>query len=922
MTLPNQAAGLATVGLEFAFSSGDSGVAGMLDSIPGAVNRTQSAITEILKGQMQESSGWNAAHQAGYGELLPGIPFVPNIVFQMADMMLDMTPLGPFLNLSDIADFISSGTSIFGSLIPGIDASKIISGTLGAGIIQPLIDAISEGFGGGFGFDFGDLTDFLAGLTFGGANWDELFGGITGQTGGLDELIDLFTGGLFGNISPGRISFVPTGAIGTDSANLFANPGFDGAISMQELYGWTHDDTFGHTSVGSAMVVADGNEHTLFTNPVAVDVNQTIPMGIWVHYTGLTATAGQNALQFAVQAYEGTGAGASFISETMLAGILSPSGSSSNPGENNFIHLEATYTVPAGVDEIRGVAKVKPAATAGTVHYDDAHAQTTRLLPIPFIDGLPTQLSSIIGDIADRVLTGDFNGLLTALFGGTSVGSTILSAAIPALAKSKITGLLTDLADLTTYDNTLTETIFTALGGGDITGLNPFDAITSVLQDIPSIFVSGWGGPGNAADTWQATWDQWIGGLVGALGTGSSLADLFNIGQIVSSQSWLGSQAFDITGIQNNKGIFRGAFPTGRSNIRRENTMFAATTPVVLTTPTAALTSWEFVEQAIDVGFVAWEGFYNTGAAPTDFRVNIWKMTAAGDISCVHHSASSQLGLLTATTSTDAIYSFSDTPVHFEAGDIIGVQWHPVGNNYNIVGGTSNKNTNHPLAIPRRPSSKMNLGATVTTPGPVASASVDYNTVLIPVFEYGVSTAGVPLPHSPTNVEPRTTAGTSTFPIPDWVNTIYPVVIPAGGKAADNFTSTLGIYGDGGNAGTIGTGTWTRGVHFNAGDSVTITTVNGSTSTPAGNCVASLPGGASISRAAGTNGSGLGGSAAAVGASPGSATLPDGYVVNGGAAQEAGGGAGNPPGGGGAGGTYLAAGGNGARSTVILRLRQ
>lgn len=85
-------------------------------------------------------------------------------------------------------------------LIPGLDASKITSGTFGAGLLQPVIDAVSQGFGGGTGLGFGGLQSFLGGLSFAGISFDDLIalipgigGGLTGSTG-LGSILGDITG--------------------------------------------------------------------------------------------------------------------------------------------------------------------------------------------------------------------------------------------------------------------------------------------------------------------------------------------------------------------------------------------------------------------------------------------------------------------------------------------------------------------------------------------------------------------------------------------------------------------------------------------------------------------------------------------------------------------------------------------------------
>lgn len=100
------------------------------------------------------------------------------------------TPTLPGIGSIPLLGGLLGSGSILSSLIPGLDASKIISGTLGASILQPVIDAVSQGFGGSTGLGFGGLQTFLGGLSFGGISFDDLIAlipgigtGLTGSTG-------------------------------------------------------------------------------------------------------------------------------------------------------------------------------------------------------------------------------------------------------------------------------------------------------------------------------------------------------------------------------------------------------------------------------------------------------------------------------------------------------------------------------------------------------------------------------------------------------------------------------------------------------------------------------------------------------------------------------------------------------------------
>lgn len=148
-------------------------------SIPAKKDLDQPAAESLLKSQMQESEGWNSAHEAGYSDLTFGVPFVTNILLQVVDQVWDLTPLGflPF-HPSDLLDFIAF-IPILGSIIPGLDASKITSGNFPQEMITGLVDVI------------GELTD----------NFTTLISDVVNRTvsgiGGIFDLIGALVG--FGN---------------------------------------------------------------------------------------------------------------------------------------------------------------------------------------------------------------------------------------------------------------------------------------------------------------------------------------------------------------------------------------------------------------------------------------------------------------------------------------------------------------------------------------------------------------------------------------------------------------------------------------------------------------------------------------------------------------------------------------------------
>lgn len=215
---------------------------------------------------------------------------------------------------------------------------------------------------------------------------------------------------LYNQISSGLLGLIPVAQIGAASPNLLANPGFDTDESIADNPGWTWDGTDGHTTNGCASTTANGSLRSIVSNTIQVAQDQTMPIGAWVKYTGLTATAGQNAIRVNVVAYLGS----ALVATTMVASVLSPTGTSTSaPTDHGFVHLQGNYTVPAGVDTIVVQPQVTPAATAGTVKFDDAHASKSGLLAQNLVTNLTADLGNLFGQFTS--LYNQFKGAV----GGT-----------------------------------------------------------------------------------------------------------------------------------------------------------------------------------------------------------------------------------------------------------------------------------------------------------------------------------------------------------------------------------------------------------------------------------------------------------------------------------------------------------------------
>lgn len=191
--------------------------------------------------------------------------------------------------------------------------------------------------------------------------------------------------------------------------------------------------------------------------------------------------------------------------------------------------------------------------------------------------------------------------------------------------------------------------------------------LVSGLLDYTKL--GGYGGPGNMGATSQATWDQYISGSSNSIGTGSSLADVFNIANQIGSWAGLGRDAFDIAGLQNNKPFDTSLLPTGLGNMPLTVVGAGATPTTIDVTQTSTLLLWKMVPQNTTIGVVRWLGFGITNI--TDFRVNIWEINSASVCGVIYRS-SNVIGDLAGTMQYNA--HLLSTPLDVVAGDMIGIE--------------------------------------------------------------------------------------------------------------------------------------------------------------------------------------------------------------------------------------------------------
>lgn len=368
-------------------------------------------------------------------------------------------------------------STLLGSVIPGLDASKIISGIFGTGLI-PNLDASKI------------VSGVLGALQIPGLDASKVTSGQFAQNmvvGLPSALASMLTGSsplnafnLFNQIPTTLLGMVPYSNVGpTTATNLLSIPGFDGSGSIVTQSGtWIWLATDGHTSLGCAQATANGTLQTLLSNTIGVGQGQQMSLGAWVKYTGLTATAGQNAIRINVAAY----LGATLVTTQQVAGIASPSGST------GWVQMSGNWTVPAGVDNIVVQLVVTQNALAGTVLYDDATATKTGLMNGNWMSGISGTVAADIQSAVDQIFqasggTGTNNPLSSILgsltdFPGSNITSLLGGSVIPGLDASKIvTGVL----------GTPQVPNITLPMSSDLQGLN--DYITNTLLGVVGQFI-------------------------------------------------------------------------------------------------------------------------------------------------------------------------------------------------------------------------------------------------------------------------------------------------------------------------------------------------------------------------------------------------------------------------------------------------
>ena len=278
---------------------------------------------------------------------------------------------------------------------------------------------------------------------------------------------------LYNQVSSALLGMVPYSHIGNANPNLLASFSFDTAATIGSIPSCTWNGTSGHTSPGCAQFTASGALITLVApSPIQVTQGQQLTISGWINYTGLTATAGQNAIRINAAQYLGTTVGA----VQMVASVLSPGASS-----GGWVQITGTYTVPAGVDNILVQLQVTAAATAGTVLFDDVSATKTGLMSGNWMSGISGTVAADIQSAVDQIFQSSHGGSSTnnALTSILNSLTNIPGSSLLSLDATKITTGIMNILQIPTNQ----------LGIGNITDIQSLsDYITNALVGATSFF--------------------------------------------------------------------------------------------------------------------------------------------------------------------------------------------------------------------------------------------------------------------------------------------------------------------------------------------------------------------------------------------------------------------------------------------------
>lgn len=306
--------------------------------------------------------------------------------------------------------------------IPGLDATKIVSGLFPQSMVNGLEAALASA-----GADWAAMVQaFVAGDATGTqADFNNLVANLMGMLGSPNLLPAGTFDPLAATTNALETVWTPAGALTSwseipanlwsglspfNTQNLLPDGSFNNANFVDGAGVWTFDPTLDHTGVagsGSVKVTADGNPKELISVPVKVTAAQPVTVGTFAKWSGVTAGAG-NTMTLTVQCYNAADV---LINDAVVQSVQAPGATSTGfsghdqngaalTATSGWVHLSGTFTTPANTNYVRLSIRVEAVVSAGTVHFDDC------LLMIPLIDAALLGNMTNIPEILQESITG------------------------------------------------------------------------------------------------------------------------------------------------------------------------------------------------------------------------------------------------------------------------------------------------------------------------------------------------------------------------------------------------------------------------------------------------------------------------------------------------------------------------------------
>ena len=695
----------------------------------GVTNLPIGALTlETMQSRLQDMSG--GAMRSRSGERFPSIMGGSS----GGNPLLDYTPFGILVRIfsefnsavanADPAD-INGPEDLPGLLLNFIENLPVVGEFVG------LLEAILGTYDG----DDEVLLQIQALFRFlrpdGFIDAGKLFGDLP------QEMIDRLRGFLQFILDPSWLANLVPGQIGSGwSNNLLTNPGFDGSVSLDSDDGWEHDATvFQGDSKGSARLTADGARHSLSNKVIQGAAGQTLRVGGWVKWSGVTAAAGR-AFAVEIRPFDANGVEGAPI---VVGAINSPTAS------GGWQEIVADVSWPTGAAWIRTRIVVEASVTAGTVWWSSLQTRKGGFMPQDRIKDLPDNLASLFGNFfgLGNALNGFLRGNGAPTTGGE--GDNLLEWVREALGQ------------FTGRTNTTSTTADKAQGVGS-NALTNTVSIQAQVQDLVTVQDAGW----TARPLWasmdytaDATFPLYLmqrntshshsfsGSLSGSTGSAGGSVSI----------SISGTTSTESAGGSSHSHSFSGS---DSENIAHTHSLSGGTVSGSNSSTSAEYGAYTFTSSQAYVGFIrcgsvqekrlfSFRGYYT--AAVGDLRLDIYRLDKATGTMTLLHTSSNLAGALTTSSQwIQYVIPAGTAGINVQPGDILGVQFRIGSGTMALQGIDSLLTDNPPGFLPRRVG--MLRSGTITAPATMAESVWSAGAGFVPYVECGIDTGQASAPLS------------------------------------------------------------------------------------------------------------------------------------------------------------------------------